>query len=94
MAAGKGRAFLPAAMIGATEDLKRIIREQRIDLVVLAVPESRSAETATLVATLAGMPVKVYLVPDMLKMQLLNAEVERFGDLVVVGISIKNELIF
>lgn len=77
---------LPAPIVGSTEELARLIREHNVDLVVIALPESKSAEVESLVFRLDSLPVRIYLVPDMLKIHLINADVERFGDVFVIGI--------
>jgi len=77
---------LPAPLLGGTENIASIIRDNQIDLVVIALPENRAPEANDLVFKLEALEVRVYLIPDMVSMAVLNAEVERFGDLVIIGI--------
>ncbi len=77
---------IPAPLLGSTEEIAQIIRENHIDLVVIALPENRTDEANELVFKLEALEVRVYLIPDMVSMAVLNAEVERFGDLVIIGI--------
>jgi exopolysaccharide biosynthesis polyprenyl glycosylphosphotransferase len=77
---------IPAPLLGSMEEIASIIRENQIELVVIALPENRTAEANELVFKLEALEVRVYLIPDMVSMAVLNAEVERFGDLVIIGI--------
>lgn len=77
---------LPAPIVGSAEDLPRLIKEYEVDLVVIALPENRAREVESLVFKLESLPVRIYLVPDMLKIHLINADVERFGDVFVIGV--------
>lgn len=77
---------LPSPIVGSADELPRLITEHEVDLVVIALPESRAREIESLVYRIEGLPVRIYLVPDMLKIHLINADVERFGDIFVIGI--------
>jgi exopolysaccharide biosynthesis polyprenyl glycosylphosphotransferase len=77
---------LPAPFLGTTDEIIQIIGRNNIDFVVIALPESRSQEVESLIFSLEKLDVRVYLVPDFLSLAVLNAEVERFGELVVIGI--------
>jgi exopolysaccharide biosynthesis polyprenyl glycosylphosphotransferase len=77
---------LPAPIVGSFEEAPDIIRDEEIDVVVVALPAGRAPEAEAIIFRLESLPVKVYLVPDMLKLHLVNSDVERFGELVVVGI--------
>jgi exopolysaccharide biosynthesis polyprenyl glycosylphosphotransferase len=77
---------LPAPLLGGMGNIASIIRDNQIDLVVIALPENRAPEANDLVFKLEALEVRVYLIPDMISMAVLNAEVERFGNLVIIGI--------
>ncbi len=77
---------LPAPIVGSAEELPRLIKEHEVDIVVIALPENRAREVESLVYKLESLPVRIYLVPDMLKIHLINADVERFGDVFVIGV--------
>ena len=77
---------IPAPFLGSMREIASIIRENQIELVVIALPENRTSEANELVFKLEALEVRVYLIPDMVSMAVLNAEVERFGDLVIIGI--------
>jgi len=77
---------LPAPIIGTLKDLPGIIEQQTIDMVVIALPENRSAEVDALIVKLDSLPVRVYVVPDMGKLAYAGAEMETVGALLVIGL--------
>jgi exopolysaccharide biosynthesis polyprenyl glycosylphosphotransferase len=77
---------LPAPVIGTLADVPRLVKEHRIELVMIALPENRSVEAERLIMDLYGLPVRIYVVPDLFKLTLLQSEIETFGDLMVIGI--------
>ena len=77
---------LPVPLMGTTDEIPRLIREHNIDLVVIALADSRASQLEPLVFMLESLPVRVYLVSDLLKLALVRGEVERLGDLVVIGL--------
>lgn len=76
---------LPAPILGSNEDLSQIIRDYRIEFVVVAVDSERQARLEELIGRLSGQPVRIYVVSDLLKMALVHGAVERIGDLLVIG---------
>ncbi len=77
---------LPAPLLGALSDVSRVVRERDINIVMIALMEDQSERVQELIYELESLPVRVYLVPDMLRLALVQAEVEVFGDLVAIGI--------
>lgn len=77
---------LQAPILGTLADLPRIIEEQAIEMVVIALPENRTAEAESLIVKLDSLPVKVYMVPDMGKLAYAGAEMETVGALLVIGL--------
>ena len=77
---------LPAPLIGQLEEVPRLIDEYDINLVLIALPESRSRQTDQLINDLDRFPVRVYVVYDFGKLALLRSEVESFGYSLVVGV--------
>ncbi len=77
---------LPAPLIGTTEDLERIVQEKAVELVLVAQPEGKSREVEQLILDLYPLPVRIYLVPDVVQLTLRHAEVETFAGLSVIGI--------
>jgi exopolysaccharide biosynthesis polyprenyl glycosylphosphotransferase len=80
------RLSLPAPLIGTTEDLARLIQEKEVELVLVAQPEGKSREVEQLILDLYPLPVRIYLVPDMVQLTLRHSEVETFAGLSVIGI--------
>jgi exopolysaccharide biosynthesis polyprenyl glycosylphosphotransferase len=77
---------LPAPLIGAVEDLPRLIGEHDIQLVLIALTRSKYQEVEKLILDLYPMPVRIYLIPDVLELSLRHSEVETFADVTVIGI--------
>jgi exopolysaccharide biosynthesis polyprenyl glycosylphosphotransferase len=78
--------LLPSSFLGKIEDVPRLVQKKEIEIVVVALPDARTAEVEDLVISLDALPVRVYLAPDMLNLAMIHAEVENFGDLIVVGV--------
>jgi exopolysaccharide biosynthesis polyprenyl glycosylphosphotransferase len=77
---------LPAPFIGSTEEMARTVRENRIETVVVALAQEQAHELESIIYQLDSLPVRVYLVPDLLQLSFLSATAERFGNLIVIGI--------
>jgi exopolysaccharide biosynthesis polyprenyl glycosylphosphotransferase len=77
---------LPAALIGPVDEVSRIAQEQEIELVIIAVPDKRFREAEKLVRELFPLNVRIYLVPDLWELRLVNSEIETFGDAFLIGI--------
>ncbi|MFH1115837.1 MAG: sugar transferase [Pseudomonadota bacterium] len=81
-----GDTALPAPFVGDTGEMARTIRENRIETVVVALAQDQTHELESIVYQLDSLPVRVYLVPDLLQMSFISASAERFGNLIVIGI--------
>ncbi|MBI4964577.1 MAG: sugar transferase [Desulfomonile tiedjei] len=77
---------LPAPLIGTIEDLPRLVREHDIQLVLIALTRSKYQEVEKLIVDLYPLPVRIYLIPDVLELSLRHSEVETFADVTVIGI--------
>jgi exopolysaccharide biosynthesis polyprenyl glycosylphosphotransferase len=77
---------LPAPFLGTTDKLPGFIQEHAVGQVFIALPEDRWAETESLIYMLESMPVRVYLIPNTMKLAVLNAEIEKIGQIVVIGL--------
>jgi exopolysaccharide biosynthesis polyprenyl glycosylphosphotransferase len=77
---------LPARFMGTIGDLPRLIKDYAVDMVVIALPDKRFPELESLIFMLESLPVRVYVVSDLLKLALVQGDVERMGDLVVIGL--------
>ncbi len=77
---------LPAPIVGSPKELHRIVGELGIDLVLIALPDTRSKEVRKLALDLCSIPVRIYLVPDVFRLALVQSEIERFGNIPLIGI--------
>jgi len=77
---------LPAAVIGSIEDVPRLVTDNAVAIVVVAFPENRWAEARPVVEKLESLPVRIYVLPDVLDLALVRSDVERIGELVVIGL--------
>jgi exopolysaccharide biosynthesis polyprenyl glycosylphosphotransferase len=77
---------LPAPFLGGTERLTSLIKEQEIDIVVIALPEDRFREAESIIHQVESLPVRVYVVPDTTRLTLVSSEVELLGNLLLIGI--------
>ncbi len=80
-----GQLSLPAPILGSSEDIPRIVRDYGVGFVVVAVDPERPARLEELIRRLSSQPVRIYVMSDMLKMALVRGEVERIGDLLIIG---------
>jgi exopolysaccharide biosynthesis polyprenyl glycosylphosphotransferase len=77
---------LPAPVIGSIEDVPGLVRDNSIDIVVVAFPENRWVETRPIVEKLESLPVRVFILPEVLDLALAQPDIERIGELVVIGL--------
>lgn len=72
--------------IGKLIKLPEIVREQKIDVVLIALPASRHELTSELVLRLQSLPVRIHVMPDLLNLTLSKAAVEDFFGLPLIGL--------
>jgi exopolysaccharide biosynthesis polyprenyl glycosylphosphotransferase len=77
---------LPAPILGSIKETPSIVKNHDVDLVMIALRERSADDVEKLIADLESLPVRVYFVPDMLRLALVQAQVETFGELVAIGI--------
>jgi exopolysaccharide biosynthesis polyprenyl glycosylphosphotransferase len=70
---------LQLEILGRVNQARRVIRQQNVDDVVIALPGSAFGLINTLVAELHDLPVKVWVVPDYFRLALHRAKVEDFA---------------
>ncbi|MBI3240800.1 MAG: sugar transferase [Chloroflexi bacterium] len=73
-------------VLGLVEDVLRLVRECRIDEVIICLPASRYADIEQLSFQLQTEPVRVRLVPDFLKLVMVQSSVELIGGLPLIGL--------
>jgi exopolysaccharide biosynthesis polyprenyl glycosylphosphotransferase len=77
---------LPAPILGGINETPSIVKNHDVDLVMIALRERSADDVEKLITALESLPVRVYFVPDMLRLALVHAQVETFGELVAIGI--------
>jgi exopolysaccharide biosynthesis polyprenyl glycosylphosphotransferase len=77
---------LPEPVIGSFQDVPRIVLEQQIGILFVALPETRRHEVEDLIHLVESLAVRVYVVPEVPKAGMVNLEVETLGELVLIGI--------
>jgi exopolysaccharide biosynthesis polyprenyl glycosylphosphotransferase len=77
---------LPEPLIGSLQDVPRIVLEQQIGILFVALPETRRDEVEDLIHLVESLDVRVYVLPEVPKAGMVNPEVETLGELVLIGI--------
>ncbi|RPH69759.1 MAG: undecaprenyl-phosphate glucose phosphotransferase [Myxococcaceae bacterium] len=75
-----------APVIGTTDDLERILRQQPVDQVILALPSEDMPLMKSLMERLALHTVDVKIVPDLFQYVTLYGGLEEFGGLPIVSL--------
>lgn len=70
---------LQSDILGRVNQARRVIRQQKVDDVVISLPGSAFELINSLVAELHDLPVKVWVVPDYFRLALHQAKVEDFA---------------
>ena len=73
-------------ILGNLRDVRRIILEQAVDDVVIALPQKAYGQINKLAFTLHDMPVHVRVVPDYFSLALYRATVDDFGELPMINL--------
>lgn len=73
--------------LGGVADLPRLLREQRVDRVYIALPVERSAEVAALQRDLLERNVDVIWAPDIFALNLLNPGVHEIAGVPLISLS-------
>ena len=68
---------LPVPFLGTIRDLKRIIKENKVDVLVITLSDPYKDRVESLVTDLFRLPVRIYLAPDYVQLALVEAEVEQ-----------------
>ncbi len=81
------RRILGVPVWGTTRDLERVVKEQGVDQVVLALPLSAHHRTVQLIRRAGQLLVEVKVVPDLLQYYVLRAGVEDLDGLPVINLT-------
>ena len=66
-------------IIGSLDSARQLISEQKIDDVIIALPQRAHEKVNRLVSTLHDLPVKVWVIPDYFHLALHKANIEEFA---------------
>ena len=81
-----GTTVRDAPVIGTTDELERVLREQTVDQVILALPSEDMPLMKSLMERLALYTVDVKIVPDLFQYVTLYGGLEEFGGLPIVSL--------
>lgn len=73
-------------VLGTLADVPRLVVERGIDEVIVALPSQMYAQVEALAYALQPLPVRVRLVPDFLKLVVVQSSVESIGGLPLIGL--------
>lgn len=73
--------------LGTIEDAERVVQEQKIDHVFVALPHASSEAMMGLLDTLMRNPVSTHVVPDLLQFMVLRSRVEDLDGLPTINLS-------
>ncbi len=73
-------------LFGAVSDAPRVVAEQAIDDVVVALPLRAHERLTELAHLLSEMPVKIHIVPDYFSMAVYRTQAEDFGGLPMINL--------
>lgn len=73
-------------VLGTLDDAARVVRDYRVEDVVIALPRRAHARMEQLVQVLHELPVRVYVIPDYFALALYRASVEDFAGIPVINL--------
>ena len=74
------------AVLGTLDDIQRVVREHRVNDVVLALPPDAHERLNLVVSRLHELPVNVRIIPDYFSLALYRATVEDFGGIPMINL--------
>ena len=75
-----------APILGGLNDIPSLIAEHAIDDVIIALPREAQDRLVDLVAETQRLPVRVYVVPDLLDLAFFRTTVEAFNGIPMIGL--------
>jgi hypothetical protein len=82
--ASSGPRGLP--VLGTLADVPRLVIERDVDEVIIALPDKAYSQVEALAYALEPLPVRIRLVPDFLKLVMVQSSVESLGGLPLIGL--------
>ncbi len=80
-AAKQGRVISGVKVLGTTQDLPRLVKDLRIDHVVISVAQASRRQFGRILSICQGIPVKARTIPGLYEILLGNVKVSRIRDL-------------
>lgn len=77
---------LPSRFLGTIRNLPEIVRENEVEVIIIAKTDCPRGYLESLVQDLIRLPVRIYLAPDYIQFALVEAEVEQIGNMALIGI--------
>ncbi|MBN2390474.1 MAG: sugar transferase [Anaerolineae bacterium] len=74
------------SVLGTLDDIQRVVQEQRVNDVVLALPPDAHERLNLVVSRLHELPVNVRIIPDYFSLALYRATVEDFGGIPMINL--------
>lgn len=73
-------------ILGSLDEVHRIVRERKIEDVVIALPPRAYSRVFRLISELYTLPVKVWMIPDYFELALYKTSIEEFAGLPLLGL--------
>lgn len=80
------KCLVDRSVLGALDDIQRVVRERRINDVVLALPPDAHERLNAVVSRLHELPVNVRIIPDYFSLALYRATVDDFGGIPMINL--------
>lgn len=85
-APARSAAASPYPLLGSLEDLPRYAREQRIEVIYLALPMATQPRIVRLLDALCDSTVSIYFIPDIFVTDLMQGRMDAVGEVPVVSV--------
>ena len=73
-------------LLGRLSDVPALVRQQQIDEIIIALPASQYLAVEKLVYALLTLPVRIRLVPDYLRLVVVQSSLESLGGIPLIGL--------
>ncbi|MFN8443671.1 MAG: sugar transferase [Caldilineaceae bacterium] len=81
-----GQTVLSLPVLGGLEQINRVVREKKIDEVLIALPASEHSSLVNLVTHMHTLPVHIRVIPDYFGLSYFGATVETLGGIPLIGL--------
>ncbi len=73
-------------VLGTLDDVRKIVQEQAVDHVILALPFRAYQRIEQVVRALMDLPVQIWLIPDYFRLALYHAEIKEIADIPMLNL--------